>query len=321
MVDYIEVEDFELECIGEQDVDVYDIEVEDNHNFFGNNFLLHNSNYIHLKPFVNDYVKKTGKGFDNDEDTCKFLIRVSDKVIQPAIEGAIIELTARTNCFKNTLKMDREKIMKKMILIEKKKYICHVKDDEGLLLTEPKLSVTGFEIVRTSTPQVVRDKLKGTVNFILDDTTTEDSLRAFISSYKKEWMELTVEEISNPKGVSDVVKYEVGHDKGTFAKGCPIHVRSAIMYNYMRKKFSLQSKYPAIHNGEKIKYTYLKKGNPLRQNIIGYPQGYNLPEEFGLHKFVDYNMQFEKTYMSPVIKLANTIGWDIMGKKKVIDLF
>ena len=47
-----------------------------------------------------------------------------------------------------------------------------------------------------------------------------------------------------------------------------------------------------IKNGEKIAFTYLTTPNPINENVISFMNV--LPREFDLHRFIDYDMQFDK---------------------------
>jgi hypothetical protein len=92
-----------------------------------------------------------------------------------------------------------------------------------------------------------------------------------------------------------------------FGKGCPIHVRGSLLYNDMIKSMKLDKKYQYIKEGEKIKFIHLKEPNTLRSNIIAFPQ--DLPVELDLHKFIDYDTQFEKAFVEPLKIILDSIGW------------
>ena len=90
-------------------------------------------------------------------------------------------------------------------------------------------------------------------------------------------------------------------------KSVPIHVRGSLVYNSLLSKYKLTTKYPTIKEGEKIKYIYLKEPNTIRSNVIAFPQV--LPDEFDLLKYVDFDLQFDKTYLEPLKIILNSIGW------------
>lgn len=86
-----------------------------------------------------------------------------------------------------------------------------------------------------------------------------------------------------------------------------MHVRGALLYNHYIVKHGLESKYPLIGEGEKIKFVMLKKPNTIHENVIAFPN--KLPEEFGLDKFIDYQLQFEKTFLEPLTGILEAAGW------------
>ena len=54
-------------------------------------------------------------------------------------------------------------------------------------------------------------------------------------------------------------------------------------------------KYEEIQEGDKIKFIVLKEPNPLREKVISFPT--RLPKEFKLHNFIDYDEQFNKSFL------------------------
>jgi len=101
------IEDFEIEDLGVQEEWVYDIEVEDNHNFFGNNILVHNSVYFHIEPFMNMFqTKNPGLTMDEYVDWADAFEK---KVIQPVINNTIAEFAEELNAYNTeTIGAERE---------------------------------------------------------------------------------------------------------------------------------------------------------------------------------------------------------------------
>ena len=134
---------------------------------------------------------------------------------------------------------------------------------------------------------------------------TENDMIKFVDETKREFFELSPEEIAFPKGISELTKFHCSAN--LYKKGTPIHVRGSILYNKYIEKNHLENKYNFISNGEKIKYCYLKMPNPIMENVIGFIQ--NLPPEFNLHSYVDYETQFDKTFLQPLKAILDIIGW------------
>ena len=92
-----------------------------------------------------------------------------------------------------------------------------------------------------------------------------------------------------------------------YKKGTPIHVKGAILYNDKLKKMNLDKKYPLIQEGEKLKFTYLKQPNPLKDSVLSFPT--RIPKEFELDQYVDYDMQFNKAFLEPIKIILDCMGW------------
>lgn len=255
------------------------------------------------------------KMFDVDNTPKEKIVNFLDKAfstqIQKYINSSYKELTDYLNCYQSKLHMKREKIADKFLIRGKKNYIFNVWDNEGVRYEKPKISITGLEAVKSSTPAYCRVKLKEAFEVIMNSDQNE--MIDFISKVKSEFKTLSPESISSPTGVSDVLKFM---DLNTlYRKGTPFHVRGSIVYNNFIKKNKLENKYTKISNGDKIKYCYLKLPNPVMENVISFQQTF--PIETGLEKYIDYDMQFDKTFIQPLKSILDIIGWNT---EKVITL-
>ena len=248
-------------------------------------------------------VQKTCEGKD-DQQITDFIGKVCDNKIEPYIAKCFDELASYTNAFKNCMVMKREVIANKGIWVAKKRYMLNVLDEEGVRLADPKLKLMGIEAVKSSTPQVCRGKIKEAIKIIMGKT--EDDLHKFIADFKKEFNELEPEAIAFPRSCNNLKKYM--SSSSIFIKGTPIHVKGALIYNHQLKQFKLGTKYPYIQEGDKIKFLKLKEANPFKFDVISYIS--TLPTEFKLKQYVDYETQFEKTFLDPMRFILNAIGWE-----------
>lgn len=266
--------------------------------------------YLRLGDLVNKvYSEKTGT-----EHVIAFMDRVCEQKIQPFIDESYQKLAAYVNAYAQKMQMKRESLADKGIWTAKKRYIMNVYNNEGVQYKTPKMKVMGLEMVKSSTPAAIREKMKQSIELILRGN--EDEVQKFINEFKEQFFKLPAEEISFPRGVNGLAEYS---DSSTlYKKGTPIHVKGAILYNYNLKKLKLEKKYPMIQEGEKLKFTYLKKPNPFMDTVISYPN--RLPKEFGLQDYIDYEMQFEKAFLDPIRIILDSIGWST-EKKSTLDSF
>jgi DNA polymerase elongation subunit (family B) len=208
------------------------------------------------------------------------------------------------NAFDQKMQMKREVIANKGIWTAKKRYILNVYDSEGVRFAEPKLKMMGIEAVKSSTPMSCREKIKESLKIVMNGN--EQEFQSFVESFKQEFKTLPFEDIAFPRGVSDLTKYKSGLD--TYAKGTPIHVRGAILFNNLLEKNKLAKKYETIKDGDKTKFCYMKVPNPIQENVFSILNV--LPREFKLEKYIDYDTQFEKAYLDPLKTIVNTINWN-----------
>jgi DNA polymerase elongation subunit (family B) len=268
------------------------------------------STYITLKDIVAKHYNKLPT-----EEVVEALDNYCNELIQPAINEATESLSDYINVHQRKLKFKREIIADRGVWIAKKRYAVNVHNSEGVAYKEPKLKVMGMEIVRTSTPQSVRDRLKKAVNIVL--TKDQDALRAFVKQAEQEWKKLSIADISFPRGVNGLSTY---YDKTTiFKKGTPIHVRGALLYNYLLVEKEITKKYARIQEGEKIKFCYMKEPNPLGTHVISFVD--QLPPEFHAEDYIDYDTMFEKAFLEPLNSLLSCVGWSIKEKASLEELF
>jgi len=248
-------------------------------------------------------VEKTCEG-KSKEQILNFIDKVAEQKLEPFIEECFKELAEYTNAFKNAMVMKREVIAEKGIWTAKKRYMLNVLDEEGIRLKEPKLKIMGIEAVRSSTPEVCRKKIKEAINLIM--SKEEKDLQKFVADFKTEFFSMKAEQISFPRSCNNLRKYY--HASNIFIKGTPIHVKGALIYNHQIKEHKLTNKYPIIQDGDKIKFIKLLEANPFKFDVISYNT--KLPKEFKLDKYIDYNVQFEKTFLDPLNFILNSIGWN-----------
>ena len=258
--------------------------------------------YLHLGPLVDVIYKDKEK---DSESIVSFIDTICEKTLEPFIDQSYKELAEYVNAYDQKMFMKRENIADRGIWTAKKRYILNVWNSEGVQYHEPKLKMMGIEAVKSSTPAPCREMIKDALKLMMNGT--EDDVIQFIENSRKKFRRLPPEEIAFPRSVSDVNKYKSSNM--IYIKGTPIHVRGALLFNYYIKKHNLTNKYSLIGNGEKIKFCYLKKPNKLHENVISFIQDF--PKELGIDKYVDHDLQFDKSFLEPLRIILDSIGWKV----------
>jgi len=234
----------------------------------------------------------------------EFIDKACKQKIEPYIDASYQELAAMMHAYAQKMHMKRENIANKGIWKAKKMYILNVWNSEDVQYTEPKLKILGIEAVKSSTPAACRDNIKKALSLIMN--SDEQSLQKFVTNFRSEFMAMPFEDVAFPRGVTDIQKW---HTHGQIKPACPIHVRACVVYNNLLKKHKLENKYQTIANGEKIKFCYLRKPNPMMQHVVASTGA--LPVEFNLTPYIDYDLQFQKAFLDPVKGITDTIGWTV----------
>jgi len=258
--------------------------------------------YLNMGPLVTKF-------FSNKSGDKTAIVGILDKICQeklePFIESSYQELANYVSAYEQKMQMKRENIAERGIWTAKKRYILNVWDSEGVRYEEPKLKIMGIEAVKSSTPAPCRKMIKDGLKLMMNGT--EEDVIDFIDKCRAEFKSLPPEDIAFPRTASDVRKYHSSSD--IYAHKTPIHIRGALLFNHYIKEKKLTNKYSLIGNGEKIKFLYLKKPNIIQENIISFIQDF--PRELGLDKYIDYDLQFEKSFVEPLKAILDAIGWNV----------
>lgn len=332
-MDIQKTSNWQIEDLGTIEDYVYDIET-DNHMFFANDILVHNSNYMELFDILEKFyqIKPDGTRNEATDFIDKFCHSIEDNALTPLFAKVVKE----TNAKENTMAMDREAIAipyKKTghcgLWVAKKRYYLLIDDMEDFRYEEPHEKIMGLYSVTSTCPQFV----KPIYNKVMHDIVSEgvDTARKTIKDFKKVFYSKTVEEIAFPKSVSSVFKF-MNPDTSlpwegewtdpdankTRNGGIPINSKASIYYNYLIVKYGLEKKYQFIKDGDHIKYCYLKE-NPYKFSVIGFHE--ELPKEFNLHKYVDYDIHWEKIFYSPINDIFEACGLTIEKTMSMDDFF
>ena len=266
--------------------------------------------YITFDELVNKSFKTEGMASENEsglqrERVVGFLDRLAREKIEPFIDKSYQNLAEYVSAYDQKMSMKREVIADKGIWTAKKRYILNAWDIEGVKYKEPQLKIMGLEAVKSSTPAPCRQKIKDALKIIMSGN--EKMLNTFIREFREEFMSLPPEEIAYPRSLNGLSKFSDPNQ--LFAKGAPIHVKGGILYNHLLQKLQLSHKYPYIQEGDKIKFLHLKLPNVYQSTAISFMT--QLPKELDIHDKIDYNMQYDKSFVEPLKFITDKILWKI----------
>jgi DNA polymerase elongation subunit (family B) len=267
--------------------------------------------YLRMGELVDKFIKDTS----DKSKVIALMDKICEEKIQPYIDKSYKELADYVHAYDQKMQMKREGLSDKGVWTAKKRYILNVYNNEGVQYAEPKMKVMGLEMIKSSTPSAIREKMKETIKLMM--TGTENEVQNYIAQFREDFRKLPAEEISFPRGLNGLNTYS---DSVTlYKKGTPIHVRGAIVYNHHLKQFQLEKKYQRIQEGEKIKFTYLKMPNPMKEDVISFST--RIPKEFKLDDYIDYDVQFEKAFLEPIKIVLDCMKWRAEKTSSLEDFF
>ena len=262
---------------------------------------------------LEDLIEKVCVG-KTTEQKIKTMDKMCEEVFQPFIDQGYTELAEYMNAYSQKMVMKREVLADKAIWTAKKRYVINVHNSEGVQFAQPKIKVMGLEMVKSSTPAVIRDKLRDSLKVILHGTQKE--LHKYVTDFKQEFIKMPIEDVAFPRGVNGMKQYA---GSPIYTKGTPIHVRGALLYNHHCRRLGLDKKYQPIRDGDKIKFVYVRTPNPLQEDVIAFSQ--HLPKELKLEAYIDYDKQFEKVFLDALQIVIEPLGWKAQEESSLEDFF
>ena len=270
--------------------------------------------YLSLDKLVSETIVKQ-KPNATTREIIAFMDKACEDRIQPFIDKAYSELADYVNAYEQKMQMKREALADKGIWTAKKRYIMNVYNNEGVEYAKPKPKVMGLEMIKSSTPAYCRKIMWKAIDVVLNGN--EDDLINMIETWKDEFKTQNIVDIAFPRGVNGLKKFS--DPQRVFGKGTPIHVRGSLLYNNMIMRRKLDKTYPLIQEGEKIKFIFLKEPNTIQSDIIAFPT--IMPKELDLDQYIDYDTQFEKSFIDPLRIVLDSIGWKTEHVSSLEDFF
>jgi len=312
----IEICDIEsVECIGNfEDEYVYDIEMEDDttHTFFGNDILIHNSNHMSLTKVM---AKESAQFYNEDGTITKYVYDRANEINDYLNDEIVKWGVATLNSADPRFYFKREAICPMVLYQKKKHYVMHIKDKgERNPIPCDKIKPVGIALVKSTLSEESKVLIKKIVKIIFN-TRDRVKTNSFLRKVYSEFKDFDVFQIAVRSNINNLEEYTSKSDGIITPKGCPIHVKSAIYYNYLLAEFGLTAKYNKIKSGIKIKYVYVM---PNKYNIKSIAFIDTFPKEFEAVLTPDYGVMFEKIVKKPIKALYDCAKWNIIDVKNEV---
>ena len=139
----------------------------------------------------------------------------------------------------------------------------------------------------------------------------ENVLIQFIDDFRTHFKKLQLEEIAY-RSCNNLKKYSSSTD---YLSKVNDSCKRCLLYNNLLKKNKLR-KYEEIQEGDKIKFIVLEI-NLIREKVISF---YTIAKEFNLHEYIDFDEQFDKSFLEVLRFIVNAINWNF-EKQATLDNF
>ena len=259
--------------------------------------------YISLEDFILNNIEKKDNWLSlEDGKKIKYIKRISN-VIDNYInnrtykETQLIDYNSQVHDFK--IMFEREMIAKASLFIKKKKYAYHCVESDGEAVDE--INVVGLEIIRSETPEAVRERLRDIMDMILKQKDDKE-IQIKIDKYSKELQNVLPEEISANITANNVYKYT--ENKYDYKKGAPWHVKGVLNYRRMLHELKIVDKYEDMSDGAKAKVIYVKP-NPYAIETISFIRW---PKEFNDYLQIDYDKMIENFFLNKINTLLKPMN-------------
>ena len=244
----------------------------------------------------------------NDNQMTKVILNIASEVQSYLNIGYDYFAKKFCNLDKHRFDIKQEVIAKSGLFVTKKRYGLKIVNDNGKKVN--KMLVKGLDTVRSSFPAAMRVMLNKLLEDILMNVPKKE-LDKFIINFKNSMKLMDFNKIAIPISVKGLRKYR--NKEGSIFKShylrTPVHVKSALYYNDFLKYKKISRQYSGIHNGDKIKWVYLKQ-NPLGIETIAYKGHEDPPEVLDfIREYIHPDKIYTKALYKKIMRLYRSMKW------------
>lgn len=281
------------------------------------------SSYVTYGTFFQAMTPEYQKKYKSDDAKLNWILKYN-KEFQDKLNNKWCEELYGPRHGHNIHEFELETVSKAGIYLAKKKYLKGLAFSKGNFYSEPKISGTGIEIIKSTTPKLCRTILKDLMKslmFDFDDSTPENREEYIayfndkLQEYRKQFYQAEYEDISQSVGTGDYKKYVINDkDSLLFEKGCPVSVHAVARFNYLAHKNG--EDHLKFYSG-KIKYYNIRTGlNKGDTGYFGFPAG-ELPD---WAPKMDKLTQWQKTIIDPINRFLEVMKIPLVDASGVTQL-
>jgi hypothetical protein len=268
--------------------------------------------YIHAEPILKNLYPNFEQMTSEEKDSAleKLALEYQD-IITDSYD------TLASECFNvnnHRLEMKTECVIRSAYFRATRRYAQWITKQEGI--AKESLDVKGLEFKKANFPPILGKFFKNILVDVLKGTEQEEIITR-VKEFKSHILDGTIPltELGNPQSVKKLNKYvsrkpRAGEMFSTLEKGATAAIKATVAYNDLLRFWKLNTQYPYITQGSKIKWIYLKP-NPYQIESLAFMPGADIPPKINefIEKYADRKKIFDSILLNKLEGFFDDLGW------------
>jgi hypothetical protein len=268
--------------------------------------------YIHAEPILKNLYPNFEQMTSEEKDSAleKLALEYQD-IITDSYD------TLASECFNvsdHRLEMKTECVIRSAYFRATRRYAQWITKQEGI--AKESLDVKGLEFKKANFPPILGKFFKNILVDVLKGTEQEEIITR-VKKFKSQILDgiIPLTELGNPQSVKKLNKYvsrkpRAGEMFSTLEKGATAAIKATVAYNDLLRFWKLNTQYPYITQGSKIKWIYLKP-NPYQIESLAFMPGADIPPKINefIEKYVDRKKIFDSILLNKLEGFFDDLGW------------
>ena len=268
--------------------------------------------YIHAEPILKNLYPNFQQMTSEEKDSAleKLALEYQD-IITDSYD------TLASECFNvnnHRLEMKTECVIRSAYFRATRRYAQWITKQEGI--AKESLDVKGLEFKKANFPPILGKFFKNILVDVLKGTEQEEIITR-VKEFKSQILDgiISLTELGNPQSVKKLNKYvsrkpRAGEMFSTLEKGATAAIKATVAYNDLHRFWKLNTQYPYITQGSKIKWIYLKP-NPYQIESLAFMPGADIPPKINefIEKYADRKKIFDSILLNKLEGFFDDLGW------------